>query len=89
MVKEIQNRYVLSFSKEDLANSRVRNIIRELIELKLNMQKYKDFLTISPAEFEVIIKFSEFVDKEKYNNQITFKGEVGKCKGRRLVIKEN
>ena len=88
MVKEIQNRYVLSFSKEDLANSRVRNIIRELIELKMNMQRYKDFITISPAEFETVIKFSEFVDKAKYNNQITFKGEVGKIRGKKLVVKE-
>lgn len=86
-MKEIQNRFILSFSKEDLDNSRVRAIIRELVELKLNMQKYKDFLTISPAEFEIMKKFSEFVDKAKYNNQITFKGEIGKIRGKKVVIK--
>jgi len=87
MAKEIQNRYILSFSKEDLADSRVRAIIRELINLKINVQKYKDFVTISPAEFEVVSKFSEFVDKKKYNSQTSFKGEVGKINGRKLVVK--
>lgn len=87
MAKEIQNRFTLCFSKEDLNNSKVRNLIRELIELKLNIQRYKDFVTISPAEFEIISKFGDFVDKTKYNNQITFKGEVGKIRGRKLVVK--
>jgi ribosomal protein S19 len=87
MKKEIKNRYILSFSKEEIANSRVRTIIRELIELKLNMQKYKDFITISPAEFEIVSKLGDFVPKEKYNSQTTFKGEVGKIKGRKLVVK--
>jgi ribosomal protein S19 len=86
-MKEIQNRYILSFSKEEMANSRVRTIIRELIELKLNMQKYKDFITISPAEFEIVSKLGDFVPKEKYHSQTTFKGEVGKIKGRKLVVK--
>jgi hypothetical protein len=87
MAKEIQNRFILSFSKEDLTNSRIKAVIRELIDLKLNIQRYKDFLTISPAEFEIVTKFSDFVSKEKYNNQITFKGEVGKIRGKKLVVK--
>ena len=87
MVKEIQNRFILSFSKEDLGVSRIRNIIRELIDIKLHTQKYKDFLEISPAEFEIVSKFSEFVPKEKYDSQTTFKGEVGKIKGKKLVVK--
>jgi len=86
MAKEIQNRFILSFSKEDLADSRVKKIIRDLIDLKLNMQKYRDFLAISPAEFEIISKFSNFVDKDKYDRQTTFKGEVGKIKGKRVVV---
>ena len=86
MAKIIQSRFILSFSKEELADSKVRAIIRELINLKLNLQRYKDFITIGPAEFEIISKFSEFVDKEKYNNQITFKGEIGKINGRKLVV---
>jgi hypothetical protein len=87
MAKEIQNRFILSFSKEDLAVSKIRDIIRELIEVKINTQKYRDFITISPAEFELVSKFSDFVDKEKYNNKVTFKGEVGKIKGKKLVVK--
>jgi hypothetical protein len=61
-------------------------MIRELIDIKMNLQKYNDYVTISPAEFEIIKKFSDFVDKKKYESQITFKGEIGKFKGRRLVI---
>lgn len=84
-----ESKFILYFNQVEMNNSRIRQIIRELIELKMNIQKYNDYITISPAEFEIIRVFSEFVDKKKYNNQITFKGEVGKCKGRRLVIKEN
>lgn len=76
----------LSFSKEELANSNVRVLIRKLIELKLNLQKYKPFLSISPVEFEIISKLGDFVEKEKYHNQIEFKDEVGKIKGKRVVI---
>ena len=81
-----QFRYILSFSQEEISNARVKTIIISLIELKLSMQKYRDFLTISPAEFEVLSKFGDFVPKEKYKSKITFKGEVGKIKGRRVVV---
>jgi hypothetical protein len=81
-----ESRFILSFSKEEIANSNIKALIRELINLKLNLQRYKDFLTISPAEFEIISKLGEFVDKEKYNRQIIFKGEVGKIKGKRIVV---
>jgi hypothetical protein len=50
------------------------------------MQRYKEFITISSAEFEIVSKFGEFVDKKKYNNQTNFKGEIGKIKGKRLVL---
>jgi hypothetical protein len=86
-MKEIQNKFILSFNKEEMSNSRIRKIIRELIDIKMNIQKYNDYVTITPAEFEIIRVFSEFVDKRKYNNQITFKGEVGKIKGKKLVVK--
>jgi len=81
-----ENRFILSFSKEEISNSNIRAIIRELIQLKMNMQKYKEFVLINSAEFEIISKLGDFVDKKKYNNQITFKGEVGKMKGRRIVM---
>lgn len=87
MAKEIQNRFILSFSKEDLAVSKVRNLIRDLVDIKIHTQKYKDFIEISPAEFEIVSKFSDFVSKEKYDSQTTFKGEVGKIKGKKLVVR--
>ena len=87
MEKKTQSRFTLSFSREDLNSSRIRAIIRELVEIRLFTQKYKDFIEISPAEFEIVSKFSEFVPKEKYNSQTTFKGEVGKIKGKKLVVK--
>lgn len=86
-MKEIQSKFTLSFNKVEMNNSRIRQIIRELIDIKMNIQKYNDYVTITPAEFEIIRVFSEFVDKKKYNNQITFKGEVGKVKGKKLVVK--
>ena len=88
-MKQTQKKYILSFSKEDLMNSNIKQLIRKIIDVKLNIQKYKDFITISSAEFEILSKFGEFVDKEKYNRQIMFKGEVGKIKGKRLVVDDN
>lgn len=87
--KQKKKQYILSFNEEELANPNIRAIIRELINLKLNMQRYNSFYTISQAEFIVLSKFSsEFVDKSKYESQTQFKGEVGKIRGKRLVIQE-
>lgn len=82
------NRYILSFSKEDLTNSKIRNLIRDLIEIKIVTQRYRDFISISPAEFEIVSKFSDFVDKKKYANAVTFKGEKGKIRGKKLVVQD-
>jgi hypothetical protein len=76
----------LSFSREELSNSKIKGLIRELIEVKLNLQRYKPFLSVSPVEFETIVKLGDFVPKERYENKTEFKGEVGKIKGRRVVI---
>jgi len=86
---EKQNRFILYFSKEDLNNPKIKKTIKDLINLKLENQKYKDFVSISPAEFEILTKMTgEFVPKEKYNNMVTFKGEVGKIRGKKLVVIE-
>lgn len=87
MKKEPENKYALYFTKEEVANSNIRAIIKKLIDMKMNMQKYRDFIEISPAEFEIISKLGEFVDKSKYHSDLIFKGEVGKIKGKRLVVK--
>jgi hypothetical protein len=86
MKKIIEKKLNLSFSKEELNNSNIKAVIRELINLKLNLQRFKPYLSISPVEFEIISKLGDFVDKSKYNNQTEFKGEAGKIKGRRVVI---
>jgi len=86
MKKEKNNNFILSFSKEEIANSNIRAIIRELLDIKFNMQRHKEFITISSAEFEIISKLGEFVDKSKYDYQIQFAGEVGKIKGKRIVV---
>jgi hypothetical protein len=83
---KVNENFILSFSKEEISNSRIRAVIIELIDLKFNMQRHKPFLTISPAEFEIIKKLGDFVDKSKYNNKTEFKNEKGKIKGRRVVV---
>lgn len=87
-IKKEETKFALIFTRAELATSRVKELIRKLIELKLDAQKYNDFITICPAEFEILSKYGDFVDKERYNNAIEFKGEVGKMRGKRLVLKE-
>ena len=76
----------LSFSKEELATPRIKSAIKNLVDLKLELQKYKPYLSVSQIELGIITKFSDFVAKAKYNNKTEFKGEVGKIKGKRLVL---
>jgi hypothetical protein len=81
-----EKQFILSFSEKEMKDSSIKSLISKLIELKLNLQRYNDFVTISPAEFEIIKKSGEFVDKSKYNNITTFKGEIGKIRGKKLCI---
>ena len=81
---EKPNQFILSFSKEEMANPEFKGIVRKLIEIKLN-QKNKEFITISPAEFEIVSKLGEFVPRERYSKK-TYEGEVGKIKGKRLIV---
>jgi hypothetical protein len=80
----------LFFSPEELTNPKMKKLIQEMITLKFEIQKYKDFIKISPLEFELvqIVFRGEFVDKSKYGNITTFKGEVGKIRGKKLIIED-
>lgn len=84
------NRLALYFTKDELKNSKLRKIINELINEKLDMQKYNDFIKISPMELEFIkLAFrGEFVEKAKYHNMTTFKNEIGKIRGKKLILEE-
>lgn len=88
MAKSKQNQYTLSFSKEELSNPKFRRAIENLIAVRLEVQKYHDFIVISEAEFEIVSQYSNFVPKALYKSQVTFKGEVGKINGKKLVVKE-
>jgi len=89
MKKDKSKKLSLFFSKEELNDRRVIGIIKELVEIKINIQRYNDFISISPAEFEVISKFTEFVPKDLYKCQVSFKGEVGKIKGKRVIVNDD
>jgi hypothetical protein len=78
----------LHFSREELANPKIREIVKSLVTAKLDMQKYHDFIQITPIEFEFIQQVfkGEFVPKERYDNITTFKNEVGKIRGKKLIV---
>jgi len=80
----------LSFSQEEFKNAKIRETIKQLIQHKFMMQKYKDFIKVTPMEFELIQQSfrGEFVDKSKYNNITTFKNEAGKMRGKKIIIEE-
>jgi hypothetical protein len=78
----------LTLSRAEFANPRIRMAIQEIINQKFHMQKYNDFVKVSKVEFELIKTAfrGEFVPKERYNNVTTFKGEIGKIRGKKLII---
>jgi hypothetical protein len=85
---EKNKKYCLSLSREEIAHPKIREALKEIISNKFQMQKYNDFIRISEVEFELINQAfrGEFVPKEKYNNLTTFKNEVGKMRGKKLIV---
>ena len=81
-----ENQFALYFSKEELANSKIKVLIQKFIEEKFNMQRHAPFISVGPAEFELIKKLGEFVEKEKYDNKTEFKDEQGKMRGKRVCV---
>ena len=63
MKKITENKFALFFSKEELVNSNIKDLIRKLIEIKFNLQRHSPFFSVSPAEFELLSKFGDFVEK--------------------------
>ena len=78
----------LTFSREEFTNSKIRAIIKELINSKFILQRYHDFIQVSPMEFELIQEVfrGEFIDKSKYGNATNFKNEIGKMRGKRIIV---
>ena len=81
----MENKYALNFSEEELNNTDIKLMILKLIDYKIKFQK-TPYLEVSEAEFYFIKRLSEFVPKKLYENQTKYKGEVGKFKGKRLVL---
>ena len=88
--KKTKDLTYIYLSHEELVNPRIRVLIKELINQKLIMQKYNDFIKVGILEFHLIqdIFRGEFVPKEKYNNMTNFKNEFGKLRGKRVIISE-
>jgi hypothetical protein len=74
---------VLVFSEEELKDKRLIKPLHDLVLLKLSLQK-GEFISISQVELEVI-KNIGLVPKEKYE-EVKYKGEVGKFRGKRVVL---
>ncbi len=78
--------YQLGLSERELRNSRVRNMVISLLDLRLSLKRLVPYYRLSSAEFELIKNSSSFVPKKKYKNNTKFKNEIGKYKGKRLVL---
>jgi len=77
--------YYVKLSQRELRNHRIRNAVIDLLGLRMDIQKRTPYHKISSAEFEIIKNTSLFTDKKKYKGT-TYKGEVGKYKGRKLIV---
>lgn len=85
-----KNLSYIYLTREELSNPRMKEIVKQLITQKFVMQKYNDFIKVSILEFHMIenIFKGEFVPKEKYNNVTIWKGEIGKIRGKKLIVVE-
>lgn len=76
--------FALMFSETELKDKRLVKPLHDLVLLKLSIQK-GEYISVSPVELE-IIKILGFVPKEKYNKETKYKGEIGKFRGKRVVL---
>ena len=77
--------YTIDFTSKDLLNSNFKKVLNNFLNAKLEIQKSKDHYEINESEAE-LLKL-EIVTKDKYNGNTTFEGEIGKLKGKRVVVK--
>ena len=77
--------YTIEFTEKDLLNSHFKKAAVGFLNLKLELQKHKDHYEINESEAELLK--AEIVGKKNYENETTFEGEVGKLKGKKVVVK--
>jgi len=77
--------YYVKLSERELKNSRIRQAVIDLLGLRMELQKKTPYHKISSAEFELIKNTSLFTPRSKYKGK-TYKGEVGKYRGRKLIV---
>lgn len=84
--KKEEKTYSISFSEKEITNSRIKTIVENLVNEKLNLQRGKDYYEVTESEFELLKKYDGFVPKEKYGGEGRYPTEIGKYKGKRVVI---
>lgn len=83
---EEEKLYTLTLTQKDVKDSRVFNLLRDLTNQVLSNQK-TEYYEVSEAMLLVLEKMGGLVTKDKYNNQVKYVGEIGKYKGKRVVLK--
>lgn len=87
---------VIYFTKEELNNARIRDVLLQLVETRFQTQFMgKPYIIVGEAEYEVIKRSgSTIVDYKRYKKRgvkkLRIDGaiEVGKYKGRRILVKK-
>ena len=89
-MKKLKESYKLSLSKEEVKNNRIKKLILELVEIR-RISNRLPYISTSEAELYFISSDSSFVDVSIYakkKSERKYLNEVGKWKGRRVVLKD-
>ena len=85
--------FTIRFTAKELKNTRIRNAVLALIDLKAREQRHTRFVLISQSEHDILEKYnpSFMVPWKRYaksKKELVYEGEVGKYLGKRLVVIE-
>lgn len=78
----------LKLTEDELKDSNIKRHVRSILDLRFKRYKHKPFVEISPAEYEIIkpmvLPWERYAKNRK---ELKSKKEIGKYKGKRIVLK--
>lgn len=88
MIKKEKN-YTLIIPESEFKNFEMKRALEKIVDIRLKINKSKDFYQISEVEYEFLKRGIHWVPLEKYKKSKGFKkhkGEIGKYKGKRVTL---
>lgn len=88
-MKEKKKVYTLRITEKELLNPKIKKALLTIMETRLDLNKHSNYITISTAEYNFITSHWSWASVKRYapKKKDQLRGEVGKYKGKRCVIR--